>query len=293
MDAFPAFYPLAGRTVAIAGEGEAAEAKARLFEGSPAAIRRLSGAEALDPRAYQGAALAFVASEDEAFARAAAEAARAAHVPVNVADRPALCDFTTPAVIDRGEVVLAVGTGGGAPMLATLLRQDIEARAPEGLGRLAALFRAMQAEVRAALPEPSRRRDFLRAALTGPAAEAAMAGQAEVARQLLRAALAEAPAAGGAVLYLDGNVPAELLTLKASRALAAADVLAPDPGAAPDILALARRDARRAAPDPVALVELAAAGLRVVRVLCGPVPEAERQALAAAGVATDVLPTGA
>src|SRR6185369_17396845 len=181
-----------------------------------------SGAEALDPRAYQGAALAFVASEDEAFARAAAEAARAAHVPVNVADRPALCDFTTPAVIDRGEVVLAVGTGGGAPMLATLLRQDIEARAPEGLGRLAALFRAMQAEVRAALPEPSRRRDFLRAALTGPAAEAAMAGQTEVARELLRAALAEAPAAAGAVLYLDGGGPAELLTLKASRALAAA-----------------------------------------------------------------------
>src|SRR5688572_27240740 len=125
MDAFPAFFPLAGRTVVIAGEGEGAEAKARLFEGSPATVRRLSGPDATDPLSYQGAALAFVASADDAFAEAAAAAARKAHVPVNVVDRPKLCDFTTPAVIDRGEVVAAIGTGGASPMLATLLRHDI------------------------------------------------------------------------------------------------------------------------------------------------------------------------
>ncbi|MDB5499158.1 MAG: ysG, partial [Phenylobacterium sp.] len=172
MDAFPAFFPLSGRTVAIAGSGEAAEAKLRLFEGSPATLRRLEGEAALKPKSYAGAALAFVASTDDAFAEAAAGAARAAHVPVNVVDRPALCDFTTPAVIDRGEVVAAIGTGGASPMLATLLRHDIEARVPEGAGRVAALFAALQAEIRQALPEPHRRRAFLRAALTGPAAEA-------------------------------------------------------------------------------------------------------------------------
>src|SRR5665213_1170712 len=128
MDAFPAFFPLAGATVVIAGAGEAADAKLRLFDGSPATVRRLAGA-----------ALAFVASSDDAFAEAAAGAARAAHVPVNVVDRPALCDFTTPAVIDRGAVVAAIGTGGASPMLATLLRHDIEARVPEGAGRVAAL----------------------------------------------------------------------------------------------------------------------------------------------------------
>ncbi|MDB5449520.1 MAG: ysG, partial [Phenylobacterium sp.] len=205
MDAFPAFFPLAGRTVVIAGAGEAAEAKARLFDGSPARIVRLGGATALDPEAYAGAALAFVASPDDAFAQGAAAAARAAHVPVNVVDRPALCDFTTPAVIDRGEVVAAIGTGGASPMLATLLRHDIEARVPQGAGRVAALFRSLQDEVRQALPEPHRRRAFLRAALTGRAAEAAMAGDMERAEALLRAALAGDTPVAGVVQFIDAR----------------------------------------------------------------------------------------
>src|SRR4051794_7566269 len=107
MHAFPAFYPLAGRTVVVAGAGEAADAKVRLFDGSPATVKRLKGEAARDPAAYAGAALAFVASADDAFAEAAVAAARAAHVPVNAVDRPSLSDFTTPAVIDRGEVVAA------------------------------------------------------------------------------------------------------------------------------------------------------------------------------------------
>src|SRR6185503_10356419 len=157
---------------------------------SPATLRRLEGAVALNPASYEGALLAFVGSAEDAFAIAAAAAARAAHVPVNVVDRPALCDFTTPAVIDRGEVVAAIGTGGASPMLATLLRHDIEARVPEGAGRVAALFAGLQDEVRRALPEPHRRRAFLRAALTGPAAQAAMRGDQAGAIRLLREALA-------------------------------------------------------------------------------------------------------
>ncbi|MET0273470.1 MAG: NAD(P)-dependent oxidoreductase, partial [Phenylobacterium sp.] len=112
MDAFPAFFPLAGRIVVIAGTGEGAEAKARLFEGSPATVVRIDGPAATTPGAYAGAILAFVASEDEVFARAAADAARAAQVPRNVVDPPKLCDITTPAVIDPGSVVAAIGTRG-------------------------------------------------------------------------------------------------------------------------------------------------------------------------------------
>ena len=291
MEAFPAFFPLAGRTVVIAGEGEAAEAKVRLFEGSPATLLRLTGAEALDPRAYAGASLAFVAAADDAFARAAAEAARAANVPVNVVDRPALCDFTTPAVIDRGEVVAAIGTGGASPMLATLLRHDIEARVPEGAGRVAALFRTMQDEVRAALPEAHRRRAFLRAALTGPAAQAAMAGDIDRARELLRQAMAQDSPLAGAVLFIDARGPADLLTLRAARALAAADVLACDGDAHPDVLALARRDAERIAPPgALRLRELVAAGQRVARLVTTPAWRTEQAELEAAGVATEVLP---
>lgn len=291
MDAFPAFFPLAGRTVAIAGAGEAAEAKVRLFAGSPATLKRLDGPEALDAASYAGAALAFVASPDDDFAAAAAAAARAAHVPVNVVDRPQLCDFTTPAVIDRGEVVAAIGTGGASPMLATLLRQDIEARVPEGAGRVAALFRTMQDEVRQALPDVGRRRDFLRAALTGPAAQAAMSGDTARAADLLRQALAADQPRAGAVQFVDARGPADLLTLRAARALAAADVLIADEAAHADVLALARRDAERRSLEGVEeLAALAGEGRCVVRLIVGAGWRREEAALADLGVLTEVLP---
>lgn len=291
MHAFPAFFPLAGRTVVVAGAGEAAEAKARLFEGSPATVKRIEGAEALSPAAYAGAALAFIASDDDAFAQAAAGAARAAHVPVNVTDRPALSDFTTPAVIDRGEVVAAIGTGGASPMLATLLRHDIEARVPEGAGRVAALFQTLQKEVRQALPEPHRRRAFLRAALNGPAADAAMAGDMAAAMALLREALARDDPAAGVVQYIDARGPAERLTLKAARALAAADALAIDAGASEEVVALTRRDAQRVADHtPQRLAELTAQGQRVARLIVDPEWRREATALAELGVDVEVLP---
>ena len=239
MDAFPAFFPLAGRTIVIAGSGEPAEAKARLFAGSPAELRRIEGAAMGEPESYAGAALAFIATADDGLARQAAAAARAAHVPVNVVDRPALCDFTTPAVIDRGEVVAAIGTGGASPMLATLLRHDIEVRVPEGAGRLAALLRQMQDEVRAALPDLDRRRAFLRAALGGPAAAAALAGDTARAQALMRAALAADEPLAGLVQFVDARGPADLLTLRAARALAAADVLVADAGAHAEVLPIA------------------------------------------------------
>jgi precorrin-2 dehydrogenase/sirohydrochlorin ferrochelatase len=291
VDAFPAFFPLAGRIVAIAGSGEAAEAKARLFEGSPAKLIRLEGAAALRAESYAGAALAFVAVEDEAFAAAAAAAARAAHVPVNVVDRPQLCDFTTPAVIDRGEVVAAIGTGGASPMLATLLRQDLEARVPEGAGRVAALFRVLQDEVRQALPDLGQRRAFLRQALSGPAAEAAMAGDMDRAAQLLRQALASGRPLAGMVQFVDARGPADLVTLRAVRAIAAADVLVPDDDAHPAILALARRDAERRPPQGAdALAALAAEGRRVVRLITGVAWRQELAALEAQGLPAEVLP---
>jgi precorrin-2 dehydrogenase/sirohydrochlorin ferrochelatase len=290
LDAFPAFFPLAGQTVVIAGSGEAALAKLRLFEGSPARIVRLEGDAALDPAAYEGARLAFVADPDEAFAQAAAATAKAAGVLVNVTDRPALCDFTTPAVIDRGEVVAAIGTGGASPMLATLLRNDIEQRVPEGAGRVAALFRLLQDEVRARFPDLPARRGFLREALSGPAARAALAGDMDEAEALFRTAIARGHAALGKVQLVAGDGPADLITLRASRALAAADVLVPDPACDPAILAMARRDAERLADaGPERLAELALSGLRVVRIVPATTLAAEAAALAVLDVTAEVL----
>lgn len=291
MDAFPAFFPLAGRSVAIAGEGEGAEAKARLFIGSPARVVRLGATEALDSGNYVGMALAFIAGDGEAWARQAADAARSAHVPVNVVDRPALCDFTTPSIIDRGVVVAAIGTGGASPMLATMLRQDIEVRTPEGIGRVAELLRTTQDDVRAAFPEAGARRRFLRTALSSPAAAAASAGAMNEAADLLRAMLTVGDTSAGSVNYIEANGPAERLTLKAVRALASADVLVCDPDINPDVLALARRDAERLDPASVAQMrQWTLSGQLVIRLVGAGDWRAEQAGLDAAEVRTEVLP---
>ena len=289
MDSFPAYFPLAGRKVVIAGVGEAADNKARLFEGSPATVVRVDGPAAFLPGTYVGATLAFVAGDDEVFLQAAAGAARAARVLVNVVDKPAMSDFNTPAVIDRGEVVMAVGTGGSSPTLATKLRNDIEVQVPEGTGRVAALLRKFQDEVRGALPAMHERRAFLRDAVVGEAAQAAMAGDMEKAGQLFRQALAKGVGREGKVRFIAGKGPADLLTLRAVRALGAADVLIADDGAAPEVLLLLRRDVHRLPPGEVSAEALAQEGKQIVRLVVAPVDPAVIQALAAASVAVEVL----
>ncbi len=215
---------------------------------------------------------------------------------MNVVDHLELCDFTTPAVVDRGEVVAAVGTGGASPMLASLLRHDIETRVPEGAGRVAALFRQTQDAVRAALPDLDRRRAFLRQALSGAAARAATGGAMDSARRLLAQELAafqagEAPA--GRVRFLSAAGPADLVTLRAAAALAQADVLVVDLGVTAAILDLARRDAPRHAAAGLsahALADLAANGQQVLRLVAGAIPAAETTVLDEAGVEYEVLP---
>jgi precorrin-2 dehydrogenase/sirohydrochlorin ferrochelatase len=243
MDAFPAFFALKGRTVIVAGEGAQADAKARLFEHSPSRLVRLTQSQALETGAFDGALLAFIAG-DEAFCGQAADRARSAGALVNVVDRPALSDFNTPALIDRGEVVVGIGTAGAAPMMAALLRNDLEVRIPEGAGRVAALFKRLQEEIRAALPDLYQRREFLRQAFASPAAEAAAKGEMALAEGLLREALtAPRPPKRQRISLLAAAGPADLLTLRAIRALGEADVLMADDGADPEIVALARRDA--------------------------------------------------
>jgi precorrin-2 dehydrogenase len=265
MEAFPAFFPLAGARVVIAGEGEGAEAKARLLAGSPARLERVRGGAALTPAAYAGAALAFVASPDPDFCREAAEAAKAAGAPVNVVDHPELCDFHTPAIIDRGQVIAAIGTGGAAPIVSALLRAELEARIPAGLGRLATLFGALRPEIVAAFPDLAHRRAFLRALLAGPAAEAADAGDLVKAEQLIRAELARGLVALGAIWLIAAPPSREDLSLRAARALAEADTLVLGEGVGPDVAVLARRDAPRRAPadaDAAFLAAEAAEGRR-------------------------------
>ncbi len=261
MDAFPAFFPLSGRRVVIAGEGEGAEAKVRLLAGAPATVERIGGAAALAPGAYAGAVLAFVASPDAAFCKAAALAARGAGVPTNVVDHPELSDFHTPAIIDRGQVIAAIGTAGSAPIVAALVRAELEAKLPAGLGRLAEVFGKLRDDTRAALPDLDRRRAFLRTMMSGAVAEAADAGDLAGAERLMRAALAAGASTLGVVWLIETPGARDLLSLRAARVLAEADTLVLGEGVAADVAVLARRDApRRALGDTDAAFLVAEAG---------------------------------
>jgi len=288
MEVFPAFIPLTGRRVVVAGDGEAADAKARLFDGSPAIVARIAGEAALQDEAYAGAALTFIAGP-EPFCIAAAAAARRAGVPVNVVDRPAMSDFQTPAIVDRGAVVGAIGTGGSAPLLGTRLRNALEAQWPQRLGEIAELFRTLQPEIRAKLPDLDARRAVLRAVLDGPAAEAALAGDPAKALAVARAALDHPTPPVGRLWRLDAPADVDLLTLRALRVLGRADRIVASQAAPAELLTLARRDAFRSDPAVVSGATLAtwiAEGQAVVRIVIGDEPtedlaEAERSGLTA------------
>lgn len=156
MEQLPIFLNLRGRTVVLVGEGEAADAKARL-------IARAGGRIVPDWEA--GATIAFVALDNDGEARAAAAELRARGLLVNVVDRPDLCDFTTPAIVDRAPVTIAVGTGGASAGLAKAVRQRIEALLPARLGALAAALFAARAAMAARWPAAADRRRAIDAAL--------------------------------------------------------------------------------------------------------------------------------
>lgn len=276
MDAFPAFVPLRGARVVVVGESEGADAKARLFDGSPATLVRIADpVEAVRPDAYRGATLAFVALEGES-GLAAAEVARAAGAWVNVVDRPAASDFYTPSIVDRGAVVGAVGTAGTAPLLAARLRGELEARWPAGLGRLALFLASLREELRAALPSAQARRTALYRILDGPSAEAALAGDDGAALDHARAAITAAPRAGQVIHLLAPTEP-DLLTLRDAGVLARADRLIHSAAVPAAILAHARRDAPRSVEASKAdLARWAGEGETVV-VISASIPNSTRE----------------
>jgi uroporphyrin-III C-methyltransferase/precorrin-2 dehydrogenase/sirohydrochlorin ferrochelatase len=180
---------------------------------------------------------------------AVAAHARAKNIPVNVVDRPDLSSFIFPAIVDRGEVVVAVGTGGASPVLARRLRERIEALLPARLGALADLmsrFREPFAQTR----HPSRSlRRFWENVIDGPIGAAALAGRWREAEIALARAVEQSrgPEAVSGMVYLVGAGPGDpdLLTLRALQALQAADVVFYDELVTAEILDRARREAKR------------------------------------------------
>jgi len=263
MRVFLASIPMAGARVVIIGDGEPALAKLRLFlktpadlvwfapDGAPVGPGALQGGPQPIERwpladDFSGARLVFIAVEDGQLATELAALGRAAGAQVNVVDKPDYSDFHTPALIDRDEVVIAIATGGSAPILARDLRSRIEAVLPAGLTHVARLARELRETVIVSIPDFMARRRFWEKAFRGQAAELAATGRpAEARRELLRLLNIAAPEPGLVHIVGAGPGDPELLTLKALRVLQDADVIIHDRLVPDAILDRARRDAHR------------------------------------------------
>ncbi|HEX8447926.1 MAG TPA: NAD(P)-dependent oxidoreductase [Sphingomonas sp.] len=232
MHSLPILIRLAGRPVILLGDGGAADAKRRILTRAGA---RIVG-EAAD------AALAIVAIAEDVEAEAAVVRLRARGILVNAVDRPALCDFTLPAIVERGAVLVAIGTGGASAGLAKALRQRLEAMLPADLGGLASALFAARAAIKARWPEGDDRRRAIDAALAPGAALDPLSAGAGARIPGWLAAEGRNAAVEPVAIRLRSSDPDDL-TLREARWLGGADVVrhaADVPGA---ILARVRADA--------------------------------------------------
>jgi len=300
----PVFLDVTQGTVGLIGSGPAALAKLRLLQAAGAKVRwyieefntdeftgdvqsGLLDICCADPSGADFSDLiAIVCTAGGARDTAIAARAREYRVPINVVDRPELSSFIFPAIIDRGDVIVAVGTGGASPVLARRLRERIEALLPARIGDFAALMGRFRTRVAHRQSGKLSLRRFWETVIDGPIGVAALAGRWHWAEAALSRASTHPERShrqcGSVVLVGAGPGDADLLTLRALQALQAADVVLYDELVSAEILDRARRDAKRifvgkrsgqpgVAQDVInqRLAEAARQGLNVVRLKGG------------------------
>jgi uroporphyrin-III C-methyltransferase/precorrin-2 dehydrogenase/sirohydrochlorin ferrochelatase len=270
----PLFLDLRAGKVALIGSGPAAVNKLRLLRAAGADVRWYSDdvdvAEEMllasappgrlelslwDPLQANFRGLRMVvAATGTKLDDAVAALARASNVPVNVVDRPELSSFIFPAIIDRGEVVVAIGTGGASPVLARRLRERIEALLPARIGELATLLRRYRGRLADGRHGAHAVRRFWERAVDGRIGAAVVAGRGREAEAVLIRDIADLGKANRGnesrptgTVHLVGAGPGDpdLLTMRALHALQGADVVFYDELVTPGILDRARRDAER------------------------------------------------
>lgn len=264
MDYFPLFADLHGRPCLVVGGGEVALRKVRLLMAAGAAVTlsapRLHPALEIllregriahvpgefRPALMSGQWLAIAATDDRTVNRRVWSEGNRRGVLVNSVDDPESSSFIVPAIVDRSPLVIAVSSGGAAPVLARRLRQWLETVLPQRLGELARLAGELRHKVKARLPAVARR-SFWESQFAGPFARYALAGRSRDALKVFHLGLEHAAAAAAPAgrISLVGAGPGDpgLLTLKAMQRLGEADVVLHDRLVSADILRLARRDA--------------------------------------------------
>lgn len=332
MDWFPIFLALHDSPALVVGGGVVASRKVRQLLAAGCRVSVIAPrcdpelralisqgkvswqAARFEPEMVVGHRLAIAATDDAELNRLVAASASRFGVLVNVVDDPALCSFIMPAIVDRSPLVIAVGTGGQAPILARQVKAYLEALLPSALGRLAGFMGNWRAKVRRHVALAEHRRRLWERVARGPVAEHLFAGRDADAHRLM-ARMVES--AGGGSRPIEGQVwivgagpgDPELLTMRALRLMHQCDVVLYDRLVSQQILALVRRDAERIdvgkrdgggrgwSQEQIyqAMIRLARAGSRVLR-LKGGDPlifgrgGEEMQALAQAGVAYQVVP---
>jgi uroporphyrin-III C-methyltransferase/precorrin-2 dehydrogenase/sirohydrochlorin ferrochelatase len=319
----PIFLALEGKRVLVAGTGAAAAWKAELLSAAGATVDVFSshpseelcavaaepprGAIALQGRAWRfadmvGATLAVGDFDDEDEAQRFRRAARSTGVAVNVIDKPAYCDIAFGAIVNRSPLVIGISTDGAAPVFGQAIRARLEAMIPRGFADWATAARRWRKAVQASGLSFAARRAFWRLftshAITHCDHEPR---QCDFDALMGQARAQAASAQRGAITLLDAAAAdAELLTLRAVRALQTADVIVIDDLVSPDIVDFARREARKmmvgGGGEVFALmVKLATAGKRVVRLMPADplVQSAMHEEIAAArakGISVEIVP---
>jgi len=322
----PVFFDLAGKPVLVAGGSMAAAWKAELLAACGAIVHHYCPHDEFTEAAnalpecilrhpqhwseadFGGLALA-VGDCDELEAADFHARAMAAGVPVNVIDKPEYCQFNFGSIVNRSPLVIGISTGGAAPILGQAVRRRIETLLPPSLSAWAQLAQSVRKTVMARLASPDRRRRFWERLV-----DRAFATQA-VDQDAMADLLADIDrldckkfSSGAVTLVGAGPGDAELLTLKAVRALQAADVILFDDLVSSDVLELARREARRMLVGKRGgrtscrqedindmMLSLARAGKRVVRLKAGDPMVFGRAGeeidfLERAGIAVSVIP---
>ena len=303
MDYFPIYLDLKDRHTLLVGGGAAAAVKAELLLEAGAHVTVVASAlgerlsqlaatqeldwrpERFSPDMLEGCVMVITATSSEKLAAAVADAARERCIPFNTVDQTGLSSFIMPSIVDRSPVLVAISSGGRAPVLARMVREHLESMLPTALGKVAQTAGTLRDEVRRRLHTVTLRRRFWESLFQG-AVGGGLTTQAdpEVAlREHLDRFANRGDSAGGEV-YLVGAGPgdADLLTCRALQLMQQADVVLYDRLVAPETLSRIRRDAdrvfvgkeqgRHALPQEEInqrLVDLAREGKRVLRLKGG------------------------
>jgi uroporphyrin-III C-methyltransferase / precorrin-2 dehydrogenase / sirohydrochlorin ferrochelatase len=327
----PLFFAVDGKRAVVAGGNAQAAWKAELLSAAGAHVEvfaespeeELTGLAEAPPRGpvtirrravtaddFTGAAIAVGAFDDEAAAAQFAAAARTHGVPVNVIDRPAFCDFAFGAIVNRSPLVIGISTDGAAPAFGMAVRAKIEAMIPRGFVRWVEAARQWRTALASTGLSFQGRRQFWQIFSHFAATHPNHAPTKSDFEGFLAETANEAanPDNGSVTLVGAGPGDPELLTLRAVRALQAADIILVDDLVAPDILDFARREAKKMLVGKTGhgpscrqeeinalMVTLARAGKRVVRLkggdpmIFGRATE-EIGACRAAGIPVEVVP---